>query len=60
MTELEAKLYGMLMQRFKVLAPMRGVDMTQQQMHQMSIDLAIMTARVLVDDRSTNYQGKKA
>ncbi len=59
MTELEAKLYRMIQERLNVLAPMRGIEMTQRQMDQLSTDLAIMTAKVLVTEKSTDYQGKR-
>lgn len=59
MTELEAKLYRMIAERLNVLAPMRGIEMTERQMSQLSTDLAIMVARVLVTEKSTDYQGKR-
>lgn len=59
MTELEVKLFHVLMARLKVLAPMRGVEMTEGQMHQLAVDLAITTAKVLVTEKSMEYKGKK-
>lgn len=59
MTELEVKLYHMIHDRLAVLAPMRGVEMTPNQMGQLSTDLAIMVARVLVSEKSMDYQGKR-
>lgn len=59
MTELEAKLYQVLMDRLAIVAPFRGIQITERQRHQLATDLAILTAKVLVDKNSMNYQGKK-
>lgn len=59
MTELEAKLYWLFKERLKVLAPLRGVEMTDYQLIRISTDLAITAAPVLVKENANNYQGKR-
>ena len=59
MTELEAKLYNVFVQRLAVLAPMRGIEMTISQVNTISNDLAIAAARVLVKHDAMNHEGKK-
>lgn len=58
MTELEAKLFNMLMERLSVIAPFRGIEMTERQRQYLATDLAILTARALEKESSKNYVGK--
>lgn len=58
MTELEAKLYWIFLEKIKTVAPLQGIQMTEQQACKLAIDLCQTAAHVLVNENSQNYEGQ--